>query len=93
MRLKLLVIGMGVVILVGFLVVVVTLVDRLANPREPDSLGEVAVAVPAGCQLADAWSQDERLYLRYAGEGCGLVVVVEAESGRELARYLGRSEP
>ena len=91
--LKLLVIGMGVVILVGFCVVVVTLVNRLANPRAPETLGEVAVAVPAGCQLADAWSQDERLYLRYAGEACGLVVVVDAESGQELARYHGNSEP
>lgn len=93
MRLKLLVIGMGVVLVVGFLVVVVTLINRLSNPRQPKSLGEVSVIVPAGCQLADAWSQDERLYLRYAGEACGLVVVVDAESGGELARYLGRPEP
>jgi hypothetical protein len=92
-RLKLVVIGMGVVILVGFVVVVVTLVDRLANPREPQTLGEVRLEVPAGCQLADAWSDAERLYLRYAGEGCGLVVVVEAESGRELARYGGGAQP
>jgi hypothetical protein len=93
LRLKLLVIGMGVVILVGFLVVVVTLVDRLANPRTPEVKGDVAVSVPAGCQLADAWSQDEKLFLRYAGEACGLVVVVDAESGQELARYHGTSEP
>ena len=93
MRVKLLVIGMGVVILIGFFVVVVTLVSRLSNPRSPETLGEVAVAVPAGCLLADAWSQDDRLYLRYAGEACGLVVVVDAESGQELARYHGKSEP
>lgn len=93
MRLKLLVIGMGVVIVVGFFVVVVTLVDRLANPRQPRTLGEVAVAVPAGCRLADAWSQDDRLYLRYAGEGCGLVVALDAESGQELGRYQGKTEP
>jgi hypothetical protein len=92
-RLKLLVIGMGVILVVGFLVVVVTLFNRLTNPREPKALGQVAVTVPAGCQLADAWSEDEQLYLRYAGEGCGLVVVLDAESGRELARYFGQSAP
>jgi len=43
-RLKLLVIGMGVVILVGFVVVVVTLIDHLASPREPQTLGEVTLA-------------------------------------------------
>ena len=91
--LKLLVIGMGVVLLVGFGVVAVTLVNRLGKPRTPETLGEVTVAVPAGCQLADAWSQEERLYLRYAGEACGLVVVLDAESGRELARYQGKNEP
>ena len=93
MRLKFLVIGMGVVILVGFLVVVGTLVDRLANPRQSKSLGEVAVRVPAGCLLTDAWNRDDRLYLRYEGEDCGLLVVLDAESGRELARFLGRPEP
>lgn len=93
MRLKLLVIGMGVVILVGFVVVVATIIDRLANPREAKTLGEIAVAVPAGCQLADAWSADGRLYLRYAGADCGLVVAVDAENGQELARYTGKSGP
>jgi len=93
LRLKVLVIGMGVVILVGFFVVVATLVDRLSGSRETKGPGEVAVAVPAGCQLADAWTEDDRLYLRYAGEGCGLVVALDAASGQELARYLGRIEP
>lgn len=84
---------MGVVLVIGFFVVVVTLVDRLSNPREAKRLGDVAIIVPAGCQLADAWSQDERLYLRYAGEACGLLVVLDAESGGELARYHGKTTP
>lgn len=93
MRLKLLVIGMGVVILVGFVVVVATIIDRLSNPRTPEVLGQVAVAVPAGCLLADSWTADDRLYLRFAGEACGIVVAVDAESGQELARYQGKNEP
>lgn len=90
---KALVIGMAVVIIVGFAVVVVTIVDRLANPHEPEVLGNVKVSVPAGCHLADAWSEEGRLYLRYdgtvgaEGKACGLVIVLEADSGREVARY------
>jgi len=93
LRLKFVVIGLGVVILAGFFVVVATLVDRLSNRRDAKTLGEVTVAVPAGCQLADAWSEDGRLYLRYAGEACGLVVALDPESGQELARFRGRAEP
>lgn len=93
MRLKALVIGMAVVIVVGFVVVVATLVTRLSNPTRTEVLGEIAVPVPAGCLLADAWTADDRLYLRYAGADCGLVVAVDPESGQELARFHGKTQP
>lgn len=81
------VIAMGVVIVIGFVVVVVTIVDRLAGSDEPEVLGEVAVTMPAGCRLADAWSEAGRLYLRYDGEGaCQQVAIVDPESGAVVGR-------
>lgn len=81
------VIAMGVVIVIGFVVVVVTIVDRLAGPGEPELLGEIAVPLPAGCRLADAWSEAGRLYLRYEGEAdCQQVAIVDPETGGVVGR-------
>lgn len=81
------VIAMGVVIVIGFVVVVVTIVDRLSGPDEAAELGEIAIPLPADCALADAWSDAGRLFLRYDGPPvCQQVVIVDPESGAEVGR-------
>jgi hypothetical protein len=82
---KLIVIALGLVIVVGFVVVIVTIVGRLAAPKGDAALGTIAVAVPAGCALADAWSDDGKFFLRLAGDPtCPALLVVDQASGELL---------
>ena len=63
--LKAVVIGMGVLIVVGFAVVVIEITRRLANPwakRRRSAAGEArTLAVPQGCTLAEIAGVGERL--------------------------------
>jgi hypothetical protein len=76
---KIAVIAMGAVIVVGFIVVVVTIVQRLARPdRAAGEIGLIALPLQPGCWIADAWSAEGRLYLRIDGEGaCRQVAIVD----------------
>src|SRR5690606_32778833 len=61
--LKLVVVGLGVLLVAGFLLVVVTIVQRLAGRGgEEAPAGRIEVALPAGCEVAQAWSDSGRLY-------------------------------
>jgi len=85
---KAVVVGMGALLVIGFVVVVVTIVDRLSRPA-PEIAGEIAVTVPEDCELADAWSDEGRLYLRYdGGLACQQVIVLDAGEGRIVARFV-----
>jgi len=86
-----LVIIMGVLIVVGLVVVVVTIVNRM-NGTTPatvsaarPSFGTVDLPVPAGCQVMETTTADERLILRLgSGDRCNQVLIVDMASGRLL---------
>lgn len=92
---KIAVIAMGLVILVGFIVVVVTIVQRLANPAGEAATGTVAVPVPPGCWIADGWSADGRLYLRLDGAApaCRQIVILDPASGKVVGGLVATPTP
>ncbi len=86
--LKALVIGMGVLIVLGFVVLVIGLADKFSRLDEADS-SETEVPVPDGCSLAETLAEGDRLLLRLEGpadRGCAQIVVVDLESGKVVRR-------
>ncbi len=86
--LKALVIGMGVLIVLGFVVLVIALADKFSRLDEA-GLRETEVPVPDGCSLAETLAEGERLLLRLEGpaeRGCAQIVVVDLESGEVRGR-------
>lgn len=92
---KIAVIAMGLVILVGFIVVVVTIVQRLAKPAGEAPAGDIAVPVPPGCWIADGWPADGKLYLRLDGEtpDCRRIVILDATSGKVVGGIVAAPTP
>ena len=87
--LKVLVIAMGVAIVVIIGVIVATLIQRAGGPGKAAGPGEIELAVPAGCRLAEAGAAEGRLILRLDGPaeaGCRQAVVLDLESGDLLGR-------
>ena len=86
--LKALVIGMGVLIVIGFVLLVIGLADKFSQLDEA-GLGETEVPVPDGCSLAETLAEGDRLLLRLEGpadRGCAQIVVVDLESGKVVRR-------
>lgn len=87
--LKAVVIGMGVLIVVGFAVVVFEITRRLANMGEEEAFpaGEArTLAVPQGCTLAEIAGVGERLALRLdPAASCPDLIYLDA-AGREVGR-------
>ncbi len=93
--LKVLVIGMGVLIIVGFVVVVVTLASRLSGTGK-SGFGEVPVEVPEGCNVHETQVDGDRLLLRLDGpaaRGCHQIVVVDLRAGKVQGRVRLLSGP
>jgi hypothetical protein len=95
--LKALVIVMGVLIVAGLAVVVVTIYNRMqartstagptAEGGELPAFDRATVPVPAGCRVAGLQSAGDRLLLQLAGvAGCEQILVVDLRSGRLLGR-------
>ena len=85
-----LVIAMGVLIVAALVVVVVTIVNRMGGP-EPraasaaTSFDAVDLPVPAGCQLVETVTADDRLILRLgSGERCNQLIFVDLATGKHL---------
>jgi hypothetical protein len=58
-----------------------------ANPAA-SAFGTIEVALPAGCTLADSTVSEGRLVLRLgSGGACGLIIVLDLATGRELGRF------
>ena len=77
--LKALVIVMGVLIVAGTAVVIVTVAKRVSPSGRPAS-GSVAASLtlPAGCSVAEMTTVGDRLALRLAGEGdCRQILLVD----------------
>ncbi len=89
--LKVLVIGMGILIVLGLGLVAYGLVSRVSTKGAP-GFGDVELALPPGCGLADARAQDGRLVVRSDGpveRGCQQVFVIDIASGKILGRVRG----
>lgn len=94
--LKALVIVMGVLIIAGLAVIVVTIYNRMqartasagaAADGELPAFDRAAVPVPAGCRVAAMQPAGDRLLLQLAGiAGCEQILVVDLRSGRLLGR-------
>ncbi len=86
--LKALVIGMGVLIVAGFVLLVVGLANKFSQGGK-GGFGTAEVAVPDGCTLAETLAEGDRLLLRLEGpaeRGCAQIVVVDLESGAVRGR-------
>jgi hypothetical protein len=87
--LKAVVIGMGVLIVVGFAVVVFEITRRLSNMGEEDAFwagDPLVLEVPQGCTLAEIAGVGERLALRLEpASSCPDLIYLDA-SGREVGR-------
>ena len=94
--LKVLVIGMGVLIVLGLALVAFGLVSRMSKDGTGRTgFGDVKLALPPGCGLAEARASDGRLVVRSDGpaeRGCQQVFVIDMASGKILGRVLGAQE-
>jgi hypothetical protein len=88
--LKALVIGMAVLIVVGMIVVIVTIANRLGKghaPPAPAAPMAATLPIPAGCSVAQMAVAGERLALRLAGSGdCQQILLVDPASGALVGR-------
>lgn len=78
--LKALVIVMGVLIVAGTAVVIVTVAKRVSQGGGRAAPGSVAASLtlPAGCKVAEMTTIGDRLALRLEGEGdCGQILLVD----------------
>lgn len=94
--LKAVVIGMGVLIVVGFAVVVFEITRRLSAMGEAEAFPPGAartLAVPQGCTLAEIAGVGERLALRLEPAAtCPDLIYLDA-SGREVGRVEVQAAP
>jgi hypothetical protein len=83
--LKAAVIGMGLLIVAGVTVIVVTLVQRASAPTGA-ALIQATLDEPAGTRIAGVAAASDRLAVQLQGGGPDRVVVVDLRTGRVLAR-------
>ena len=83
--LKAAVIFMGVLILAGVTVIVVTLIERTTAPRTGAAIA-ATLEEPAGTHIAGVAAGAEQLAVALQGGGPDRVVVVDLRSGRVVAR-------
>ncbi len=93
--LKAAVIGMGILILIGFVVVVVAVIQRAGGDGDggaapiqtasPAVFGDVRITLPAGAEVAGTSTDRGRLivHLRLAG-GASRVLVIDLATGKRL---------
>lgn len=86
-----LVIIMGVLIVIGSVVVVVTIANRMSGSKAEVAASKATVfdtvdlPVPAGCEVVETTTADDRLILRLGtGDRCSQLLVVDLASGRHL---------
>ena len=85
-----LVIIMGVLIVIGSIVVIATIANRMSGStveiaRPAAAFDMVDLPMPAGCQVVETVATDDRLILRLGnGERCNQLLVVDPVSGKHL---------
>lgn len=84
---KAVVIGMGGLILVGFVVVGVTLVMRMQNVNAPRQAFQQVLTLPAGAQVLETRLEGGEIVLRVAkADGAEMLVLIDAADGIERGR-------
>ena len=101
--LKALVIGMGIIIVIGIAIVVVTIVNRMMQTKTPAvtmangsaRLGDIVLPMPAGCQVAEMTSADNRIWLRLqpltgnsADAACADILILDPATGSVVGRLI-----
>jgi len=90
--LKVLVVVMGILLVAGFAVVVVTIVSRASRTPAADAgklapFGTKAVTLPADALVMEVQSAGERIVLRLElKDGSEVLLVLDAATGTELGR-------
>jgi hypothetical protein len=92
--LKVLVVVMGILLVAGFAVVVVTIVGRMAQRATPAtpaahlaSFGNATVMLPADSLVMEVQGAGDRILLRLdLKDGGEMLVVLDAATGAELGR-------
>ena len=83
--LRALVMTLAVLIVLALGAVVWRMADLLSTDAVPE-LGRVALDLPQGCRIVDAWSAEGRLMIRSdGGDGCDRVYVLDADTGAVVA--------
>lgn len=98
--LKALVIGMGILIVAGTAVVIVTIFNRLTGDESPlketaaaESFGHVDIGLAPGDRIEDMVPDGDRLFLHVSSpDGTSRVIVVDLDSG-VVAGTIGGSRP
>jgi hypothetical protein len=97
--LKAVVVILGILIIISFVLLIYGFYARMTDPdfaimRTGEEAIEAAprvstIAVPAGCTMAEMSPAGDRLFIRLSGtdEACNRIVVVDVESGREIAIF------
>ena len=92
--LKILVIAMGVLILIGVTVLIVTVASRLKGGSSGRSFGAASLVLPKGCRVVEMTTAGARLGLRLGdGPDCQLILLVDPESGQETGRIALLAQP
>ncbi len=82
--LKILVVGMGVLIVAGTVTLAVLLVQRAGGGRGADMAPRVALDLPAGTQIVSVSGAGERFAVHVRGPGGEWVVFVDSRTGRPV---------
>lgn len=84
---KAVVIGLGILIMAGFVVVAVTLVVRMQEVGGPDEAYRNLVSLPAGTRIVETQMAHERIVLRLQAEdGSQSLLILNADDGSERGR-------
>jgi hypothetical protein len=97
--LKAVVVILGILIVISFVLLIYGFYARMTDPdfaivRTGEEAIEAAprvghIAVPAGCSVAEMNPSEDRLFVRLSGadETCNRIIIVDIESGREIAVF------
>lgn len=86
------VIFMGILIIAGLVVVGVTIANRLSNMGEEErraagGFQPADIPIPAGCEIVETQTEEDRLIVRLGvGGRCNQVLVIDVRSGTVAGR-------
>jgi hypothetical protein len=92
--LKVLVGVMGALIVVGTVVVIVTIAQRMSRGSAAPGFGKAALVLPKGCRVVEMTAAGAKLALRLGdGPDCQGIVIVDPETGRQTGRFELLAQP